>query len=163
MKNKKLKKILFCLVCILCIIIIWYFGVINTDLNKNTKNLESKLSQDISNNEYITKNLFDFDYDKIYVFQPYLSKSDMEEEIGFKFYKLKDSVSEGMVNILFVKDNAPVTYLYGYPSNIGYYIDLPIGEYTKLQLDRIQYKSVLKKVENSSKEENTYMIYIFDI
>ena len=45
----------------------------------------------------------------------------MEKQIGFKSRVLQETVNENMINILFVKDDSPVAYLYGYGSNNGYY------------------------------------------
>lgn len=46
----------------------------------------------------------------------------MERQIGFKTRILQETVNENMINILFLKDDSPVAYLYGYGSNNGYYI-----------------------------------------
>ena len=125
MKNKKILT--------LALIIISTIGVLelkngNIKESYNTKSLEKTLSKSLNNKENTCKYLFDFDYDKVYVFQPYLSKEVMEEEIGFKYWKLKETINEGMVNMLFVENNKPVAYLYGYPSDLGIYIDIPMKD-----------------------------------
>ena len=108
MKNKKILT----LALIICIIAVFELKNKNIKESYNTKSLEKTLSKSLNNKDNTCKYLFDFDYDKVYVFQPYLSKEVMEEEIGFKYWKLKETVNEGMVNMLFVKNNKPVVYLY---------------------------------------------------
>ena len=132
-------------------------------LSNNTKKLEINLKNNLDKKSCVCKDLFNFEYDKVYVFQPYLSKSEMEKEIEFKYNKLKETVNEGMVNILLVKDNAPITYLYGYPDYLGYYIDIPIGEYTKFDLDKVKYKIKEIDVENFSGEKQIYKEYTINI
>lgn len=127
------------------------------------KKLEANLKCNLNKDSRVCKDLFNFEYDKIYVFQPYLPKSEMEKEIGFKYNKLKEIVNEGMVNILFVKDNAPIAYLHGYPTDLGYYIDIPIGEYTKFDLDKVKYKIKEIDVENFSGEKQIYKEYTINI
>ena len=117
MKNKKILT--------LALIIISTIGVLelkngNIKESYNTKSLEKTLSKSLNNKDNTCKYLFDFDYDKVYVFQPYLPKEVMEEEIGFKYWKLKETINEGMVNMLFVENNKPVAYLYGYPSDFNF-------------------------------------------
>ncbi len=97
----------------------------------------------------------------MYVFEPYQSIEEMEKQIGFKHYKLKQGVSEGMLNILFVKDNRATAYLYGYPSNIGYYINIQSGEYNKADIDDMAYTVEEREVGNSSGSPKAYMYYEF--
>lgn len=87
----------------------------------------------------------------------------MEKEIGFKYWRLSETVNEGMMNILFVKDNNPVAYLYGYGEDLGYYIDIPIGEYNKYNLDKTKYSVKEVEVGKFSVVENTYKKYIINI
>ena len=96
-KKNRLKIIFGFLIVILAI----FLSMLNSEINKNTNYLEEKLSKSVSEVSGITEDLFDFEYDKIYVFEPYQSKAEMEEQIGFKSRVLKEVVNEGMVNILF--------------------------------------------------------------
>lgn len=80
--------------------------------------------------------------------------------MGFKYGRLKETVNEGMMNILFVKDNKPVVYLYGYPSDRGFYIDILTGEYNKFDLENIKYSVQEMKLDNSYDNKNTYKEYI---
>ena len=156
-KKNRLKIIFGFLIVILAI----FLSMLNSEINKNTNYLEEKLSKSVSEVSGITEDLFDFEYDKIYVFEPYQSKAEMEEQIGFKSRVLKEVVNEGMVNILFVKNTSAVAYLYGYPSKIGYYIDLSSGKHTKAEMDSMHYKGTISEVGNSSGSEKTYIYYTF--
>ena len=78
---------------------------------------------DIENlNEFI-----EFKWDELYSFAPYTSKKVIYEVIGYKWDNIKESVDEGMNQIVFVKDGKVVCYLYGYPENIMVAFDF--GEY----------------------------------
>ena len=74
---------------------------------------------------------------------------------------MKQGVSEGMLKILFVKDNRAIAYLYGYPSNIGYYINIQSGEYNKADIDYMTYIVEEREAGNSSGSPRTYMHYEF--
>ena len=84
----------------------------NSELNKNNRYLTDKLLNGFSDTSETAGELFDFDYDEVYVFRPYQSKDEMEKQIGFKSHVLQETVSENMINILFAKDDSPVAYLY---------------------------------------------------
>ena len=160
-ENKKTKKVLIIIFIIICIFIVFKLGIKDIKLINNTKKIEQNLENSFNRENNTCKSLFDFDYDKAYVFQPYLSKSEMEKEIGFKYWKLSETVNEGMMNILFVKDNNPIAYLYGYGEDLGYYIDIPIGEYNKYNLDKAKYS--VKEEGNSSGVEKIYNEYTINI
>lgn len=160
MKNKNIFKILFFLVVVISIFVFMRW---NSELNKNNRYLTDKLLNAVSDTSGTAGELFDFDYDKLYVFEPYQSKDEMEKQIGFKSRVLKETVNENMMNILFVKDDSPVAYLYGYGSNNGYYIELPTGSYSKSELQKIRYKVITNEVGNSSGDEKIYLNYIFEL
>lgn len=159
MKKKKIFKALILMVALVSII---FFIGWNSELNKNNRYLNDKLLNSVSDTSGKAGELFDFNYDKVYVFSPYQSKDEMEKELGFSSRLLKETVSEGMMNILFVKDDSPAAYLYGYGSNNGYYLALPAGRYSKLEVQNIGYKVTTYEVGNSSGREKTYLNYDFE-
>lgn len=130
-------------------------------VNVNTRNLENKLAHNLVQGQGQVKDLIDFSYDTVHIFEPYQPKESMELQIGFKFKGLKETVSEGMMNILFLNNNSSVAYLYGYPSNTGYYIQLPVGTYTKTELDEMSYTATTCEVGNSAGTPQTYNKYVF--
>lgn len=139
MKDKRTKKVSIAIISSLFVVALLNFGFKRVALIKNTKNLENKLSEGLYEEQGIANDLFDFDYDKMYVFNPYEPKSSMEGALGFHCSVLRETVSEGMHNIIFIKGTTPVAYLYGYPSNEGYSIYVHSGEYTKSNLETINY------------------------
>ena len=159
MKNNNIFKMSLLLVAVILII---FFVRWNSELNKNNRYLTDKLLNNLSDTSGTAGELFNFDYDEVYVFWPYQSKDEMEKQIGFKSHILQETVSEGMMNVLFVKDNSPLAYLYGYGSNNGYYVSLPPGNYSKSELQKIRYKVIKNEVGNSSGAEKTYLNYLFE-
>lgn len=70
-----------------------------------------------------TINLLDltpFEWDVAYSFAPYTTKDTIYETVGYKWDNISETVSEGMNQIVFLKDGKVVCYLYGYPQNNGY-------------------------------------------
>ena len=66
-----------------------------------------------------------FEWDYAYSFDPYVPKESIYETIGYKWDHISETVSEGMNQIVFMKDGKVVCYLYGYPENnkFGIYFD----------------------------------------
>ena len=58
-----------------------------------------------------------FEWDEVYSFDPYVSKEIIYETIGYKWDRISETVSEGMNQIVFVKEGEVVCYIYGYPEN----------------------------------------------
>ncbi|AFM40941.1 hypothetical protein Desaci_1964 [Desulfosporosinus acidiphilus SJ4] len=159
-----MKRVLRWLGLIAAIIVISVLSVkiveYNSLVSRNTRNLERILSQNTYSEKGNVKNLITFDYDKMYVFLPYLPRDEMEKQIGFKYPKLIQALNEGINNILFVKDDKPVAYLFGYPSDTGYYINIPSGEYTKAQIEATTYQSKTREVGNSYGTPKKYVNYL---
>lgn len=73
------------------------------------------------NSDYVELNeIVPFKWDTVYTFEPYASEKQIEEIIGFKSRSIKETVSEGMVQLLFVKDDKVVSSVLGYESALGY-------------------------------------------
>ncbi|MBP3952986.1 hypothetical protein [Bacillus suaedae] len=75
-----------------------------------------------------TINLLDitpFEWDVVHSFTPYTPVEDVYERVGYEWDDtISETVSEGMYQIVFMKDEKVVCYIYGYPENNGYGIDL---------------------------------------
>ena len=111
-----------------------FFVLANPHVAKvNSKELGRVLSQ-YDDKTIVLNDAVKFDYDYVIQFPPYADKKSMEEMLGFKFSFLSESVSEGMMNILFVKDNKAVCYIYGYGENNNFYLSLPDSE--KIEKER---------------------------
>lgn len=157
MKRNKLFKILAVLIIIAVLIFIRW----NSELNRNNRDLRDRLLEGDLDSRGKAEELFQFDYDRVYVFEPYQSKDEIEEEIGFKSRVIEETVSEGMMNILFLRGDSEVAYLYGYGQNNGYYLSLEAGEYPIADFEEFTYELTRDEVGNSSGPEETYLNYTF--
>ena len=67
-----------------------------------------------------------FDWDAVYTFPPYMGKEDIEKIVGFKSPDIQaNQINEGMVHLLFVKEEKVIASVLGYRENLGYSIDFP--------------------------------------
>lgn len=157
MKRNVWKIIISLLIITALILFSWW----NSPLNKTTRELEENLANAILGETGTGEDLFSFEYDFLYVFEPYQSNAKMEKQIGFKTRILEETVNEGMMNLLFVKDQKPVAYLYGYPSNTKYNIELLPGSYNQSAINSLEYIVTETDLGNSSGEPIIYMNYEF--
>lgn len=71
-----------------------------------------------------------FSWNWVYTFAPYTTKDEMEQVIGCSGKELKETVNEGMVQLVFVDydkdsgENRVVCDICGYGSNLGYSVSL---------------------------------------
>jgi hypothetical protein len=70
-----------------------------------------------------------FEWDRFYSFYPYTSKKKIYAVVGYKWDNITEAMSEGVIQIVFMKDEKVLCYLYGLPSNIKYSISLAQDEY----------------------------------
>jgi len=64
-----------------------------------------------------------FEWDMLYSFQPYFPKEEIYEVVGYKWAEISETVSEGMNQVIFLKDGEVICYLYGYPDRYKLYFD----------------------------------------
>lgn len=64
-----------------------------------------------------------FPWDTVYTFDPYTSRARIEESIGFSSGLIRETVSEGQVQLLFVKGNRVTASVCGYAEALGYQVD----------------------------------------
>ena len=157
-KRKRTKAIAL----VLLVLSIVFFIRWNSELNRNNRQLVNQLLDANPESSGRAEEVFTFDYDELYVFTPYQSKESMEEEIGFQTHVLKETMNEGMMNLLFVKNDEAVAYLYGYGANHGFYLDIPVGHYSKEQVEEMSFQVERNEVGNSSGTEKTYLNYRFE-
>jgi hypothetical protein len=65
-----------------------------------------------------------FAWDTVYVFAPYTSRERMTRVMALDFAGLRETVSEGMQQAVFVRQGQVVCYVYGYTSQLGYGLDM---------------------------------------
>ncbi len=61
-----------------------------------------------------------FEWDALYTFAPYTSVQEIESAVGASSPTIRQTVSEGMTQLIFVKGGAVVCAVTGYPSNVGF-------------------------------------------
>ncbi|WP_339250894.1 hypothetical protein NSQ43_13195 [Sporosarcina sp. FSL W8-0480] len=113
------KIIIVVVAIILSIILIKVFKKELWDVN------EELLKQEVLNigNSVESVNLSDvtpFEWDLVYSFAPYTSKEIIYQTVGYKWDSISETVNGGMNQLVFMKDEKVVCYLYGYPANNGY-------------------------------------------
>lgn len=62
----------------------------------------------------------------VYTFEPYMSKEKIEHVIGFKSNLIQETVSEGMVQLLFIKGSFAVASVCGYGGNLDIALTFPV-------------------------------------
>lgn len=126
MKYKNIKRTSAVAIIILCLAA-GFFALANPHpANTNGKKLGEILSR-YEGDEIVLNDVLNFDYDYVIQFPSYASKENMYEILGFRTSVVREDVNDGIMNILFVKNNKPVCYLYGYSSNNGFSLYLPDG------------------------------------
>lgn len=126
------KKILLMVVLLLLIIIL--IKVFKKDVWEVN---EARLKEEIVNISESTesvnlKDVTPFEWDVMYSFDPYTPKEMIYETVGYKWGRVSETVSEGMDQVVFMKDGEVVYYLYGYPENNGYGISFISEDRTDL-------------------------------
>lgn len=64
-----------------------------------------------------------FAWEEVYTFSPYTGREEIEEIIGFRDRGIEETVSEGMVQLIFVQGNEVTASVCGYPSALGYQVE----------------------------------------
>lgn len=88
---------------------------------RNLKGMESGTEVFFSD---ITPFLWEF----VYSFDPYTSKEEMEEVLNTKSSQIRETVNEGMTQLIFLHEGEVVASICGYAENLGYDIDLGLWE-----------------------------------
>lgn len=64
-----------------------------------------------------------FRWDEVYTFSPYTSRERMEEVMGVRSSSIKETVNEGMTQLIFLEGDRVTASVCGYPSNLGYRVE----------------------------------------
>ena len=116
------KRILFAFFSIAVILIVGERRFGSPLVKYNNYHLKQNI-QTISASEVTLNAVVPFEWDTVYTFPPYTSKAKIEKIIGFESDEIKETVNEGMVNLLFVKGNTVTGSICDYPKNLGYSIE----------------------------------------
>lgn len=119
MKKKTRVKVLVCAVLVLAI---GYLIVGNPIVFMNNRRLKRAITE-ITADTVTLNEVVPFEWDSVYMPGPYASKENIEKLIGFKSASIKENwINEGMVQLIFVKDQRVVSSVLSYPENLGYSI-----------------------------------------
>ena len=120
MRKRKIIIIIIAAI-LLCIMLMAFFG--NPVVLINGYKLGNAV-KNVSTDTIALNEITPFDWDIAYSFMPYTSKKEIESVIGFGSNEIIETVSEGMVQLIFVKENKVVCNIQGYSSNLGYSISI---------------------------------------
>ena len=141
----------------------------NNNLNNSKYLIENikLLEQKSENDNVLVKDigdLTDFKWDYLYNFSPYTSKENIEKAIGFKSNKIKESVNEGMNQVIFTKGKEIVCYIYGYPDDSVYFDFSNLYDNSKSYNKYANLSSVdsVKYIQLSSKGAHMFLLNKFD-
>ena len=114
----KVKIVAIIAIVLLCVTVL----LVKEDLwDLNAKLLKGKVLSTQQTAEVINlSDVIPFEWDVVYSFAAYTPKERVYAAIGYKWDNISETVSEGMNQIVFLKDGKVVCYLYGYPENNGY-------------------------------------------
>jgi len=75
-----------------------------------------------------------FEWDTLFSFAPYTPKEDVYKVVGYQWDKIDTTVSEGMNQIVFLKEDKVVCYIDGYPDKYKVFFEFGqyVGNYIKL-------------------------------
>jgi len=103
-----MKKQIIIITIILLLLIISIYLINPLLIIRNNKVINN--FDELQTKEYITrKDLIPFDYDKIYIQNPYTSKKDIEKEIGIKSRIIKENNNDNHYNLLIIKNNKVIS------------------------------------------------------
>lgn len=137
------KKPILGVVVIAVVLIIGLMIGLLTKPNQVERNNRA-LKKSIGNIEQGTRKVYlndivPFGWTEVYTFDPYLDIAQQESIIGFTSSRLKQSVSEGMVHLVFVNEDEVVSSILDYPDNLGYSINLGTDDKKDVNYLKITY------------------------
>ncbi len=120
-----MKKIIYIIILLIIITIFLKFKGYN-DIKLNNENLQKAITR-IKEDEAALNDVVPFEWERLYTFKPYTTKEDIESIIGFKSQYISETINEGMVQLIFIKDKKIVSNVLSYADNLGYSIDFYDG------------------------------------
>lgn len=141
MKNKKKRIIVVSLSVIIPIICILYFVVFNPFnsqnklQNENSSTFINKISSLEDGQEYRLSDVVPFEWDNMYVFSEYTDEAYIEKVIGTESSRIHISDSEGMQQVIFVRNKEVVGYIQGMDYKLGFSVERKGQEYLAIKND----------------------------
>lgn len=114
------KRIGMLVITIVCVFLVIFLTIGNPTVFYHNQQLKKSMTS-LEDNQKVTLNeIVPFDWDIVYTFEPYTSREEIEEIIGFQSDSISETVNEGMVQLLFVKGKTVTASVCGYPGKLGY-------------------------------------------
>ncbi len=112
--------------CILIVIVLFFYWVSireNRLIALHNNQLKQTITSIDENQKTVTLDtIIPFDWDMIYTFPPYTTKEEIEKTIGLYSDVIQETISEGMVQLIFVNHDTITAYVCGYAEDLGYQI-----------------------------------------
>lgn len=121
-----MKKKVAALVVLLAAALFFFLATQQNQITKNNAALQQALTTTTPGESINLAQVVPFQWDAVYTFAPYLSTADMERILGISHTDLPTTVNEGMVQLVFVKDDKVVASVCDYSENIGYAVNIPL-------------------------------------
>lgn len=150
------KKIVISIIAILGIVSVFtiYKITSNSTEKQNLAELNNTL-RTLNDGEYELKDIIPFEWDSIYSFETYTSKDKIADVIGFDSKAIKETVNEGMQQVIFIKDGKLACDIYGYIDKLGYSFNFGDNwsEYVELKSSEQNYFNI------SNENDIKYIVY----
>jgi len=147
MKMKKVYIIGYFILSLLCLA-----GCNTSSTVEDNNAMFSNTVTAISDNTITLNELAAFEWDIAYTFTPNTPKENIKKIIGVSSRDIKETYNESQTQLIFVKDGKIVCNIWGYGSNLGYWISFyyydNIGNYLAITPD----DTVLFSVDHSGEE-----------
>lgn len=107
---------------LLAVIVAWY-AFSDPMVSLNNRMLQKEIRAIPAETAEVALNdIVPFEWDELYTFGPYTSKETIEQTIRLSSKSITETVSEGMVQLIFVDGGREkvVASVCGYPENLGY-------------------------------------------
>ena len=128
MRRQKQKRLIFGVLAILLTLVISFGAaeaifVGNPIIRMHNRQLQKAVSSLENDRTIALDELVPFDWDSVYTFEPYTSREEIADVIGFDSRAIEVSVNEGQLQLLFVKNKKITASVCGYPSALGYDVE----------------------------------------
>ena len=111
---------------IAAVFLIFYFIFGDPVIYINNYRLKTTMTE-IRKNRVTLEETVPFEWTRVYSFGPYFPLKDIKKITGSKSPALDDSISEGMINLVFMNHGRVVSSVCGYPSSAGYSLSLAVN------------------------------------
>ena len=90
-------------------------------IKENTDSFHTNLIKECTDYKTIAlKDITPFEWDKVFLFRTYYPKEDIIKKVGINWSEITDTLSEGITNMIFMKDEKIVCYYLGYNYHPSY-------------------------------------------